>query len=202
MRALVIAAALIVALAALSPRAPATERELTDRGEAEVIGVIDGDTIDVLLTAELAMKFGFPKRKSPLPVRLRLDQVDTPERGQPWGKRAKEALSDLVFGKVVRFQVVDVDRYERAVAQVFLGDVWVNSWLIEQGHGWAYRRYAEQAALLCSLEDKARKAGRGLWSQPQNSWQPPWLWRKHSSGESFAPSLAECLAAADAKPRR
>ena len=173
-----------------------------DSGEGEVIGVVDGDTIDVLLSAQTAMSLGFPRRKNPVPIRLRLDQVDTPERGQPWANRAKQALSDLVFRKTVRFRIVEVDRYDRAVAQLFIGDVWVNSWLVEQGHGWAYRRYAEQATFLCTLEERARVARRGLWSRPPNEWKPPWIWRKHAPAQVFVPSLKECLAASSRPPRK
>jgi endonuclease YncB( thermonuclease family) len=190
------AAALLVTLLAFIAPAARAAPELTDRGEGEVVGIVDGDTIDVLVDAELAMRLGFPKRKSPLSFRMRLDQVDTPERGQPWGKNAKEALSDLIFGKRVRFVIVDIDRYERAVAQVYLGEQWVNTWLVEQGHAWAYRKYAEQPALYCSLEDKARQARRGLWSLPVNEREPPWLWRKHGDTVAFEPTLKECLAAA------
>lgn len=173
----------------------AIPREFTDRGEAEVIGVIDGDTLDVLLSAELAMRFGFPARKSPMPLRLRLDQIDTPERGQPWGSRAKQALSQLVFRKTVQFRVVDIDRYDRGVAQVRLGDLSINEWLIAQGHAWTYRRYAKSAKKLCALEDEARRAHRGLWSLPAATWEPPWQWRKHNPVEPYRPSLDECLAA-------
>ena len=190
----------LVAIAALFASAPsAAAPDLTDRGEGEVVGIVDGDTIDVLVDADLAMRLGFPKRKSPLSFRMRLDQVDTPERGQPWGKKAKEALSDLIFGRRVRFVIVDVDRYDRAVAQVYLGDHWVNTWLVEQGHAWAYRKYAKQPALYCSLEDKARQARRGLWSLSINEREPPWLWRKHGEPKLFESSLDECLSAASSR---
>ncbi|MCZ8132265.1 MAG: thermonuclease family protein [Steroidobacteraceae bacterium] len=197
-----LAVLIAVAMLAYLPVAAATGSALTDTGEGEVIGVIDGDTIEVLVSAQTAMSLGFPRRKNPLPIRLRLDQVDTPERGQPWANRAKQALSALIFGKPVRFRLLEADRYDRHVAHVFIGDVWVNSWLVEQGHGWAYRRYAEQATLLCILEERARVARRGLWSRPPNEWEPPWVWRRHGPAEAFAPSLEECLAASGRPGRR
>jgi endonuclease YncB( thermonuclease family) len=171
-----------------------------DEGTGKVIGIVDGDTVDVLLSPEEAMALGYPRRKTPLPIRLRVDQVDTPERGQPWSNRAKQALSELIFGRDVRFTLHEVDRYERGVADLFLGDLWVNGWLVEQGHGWAYRRYLRQAALLCRLEEQARDAGRGLWSQPAATWIPPTLWRRKETRVVPAViSRAECLAAATAK---
>ena len=168
-------------------------------GSGSVIGVVDGDTVDVLLSAEQAMAIDLPRRKSPIAVRMRLDQVDTPERGQPWANRAKQALSEQVFDRTVRFDIHDIDRYGRAVVDLYIGDMWINAWLVEQGHGWAYRRYLRQPALLCRLEDDARAAGRGLWSQPAATWIPPPLWRRKDT--RAAPSVisrSECLAAATA----
>ena len=61
----------------------------------KVVGVADGDTITVL-AAEC-------------PIKVRLDEVDTPERGQPWATRAKQALSDRVFREQVEVRVDDTD---------------------------------------------------------------------------------------------
>src|SRR5262249_54599095 len=67
-----------------------------------VVGVIDGDTISVM--------------RDGTPVRVRLADIDCPERGQDFSQRAKEFTSDQVFGKVVDVRVQDVDRYGRLVA--------------------------------------------------------------------------------------
>ena len=67
--------------------------------KGKVVGVTDGDTIKVLVE----------KRT----VKVRLAEIDTPERGQPWASRAKQALSDKVFRKQVEVRVVDTDRYGR-----------------------------------------------------------------------------------------
>lgn len=53
----------------------------------QVVSVIDGDTIEV------------PHNQNP--ERIRLSGIDCPEKGQTYGKRAKQATSDLVFGKDV-----------------------------------------------------------------------------------------------------
>lgn len=76
---------------------------------ARVVGVSDGDTLTVL-TAE--------KRQ----VKLRLHAVDAPESGQPFGSRAKQAASEMAFGKQVTVREMDTDRYGRTVAEVFLPD--------------------------------------------------------------------------------
>lgn len=47
----------------------------------------------------------------------RLAEIDAPESHQPFGTRAKQALSELVFGKSVRVVVVDIDWYGRTVGR-------------------------------------------------------------------------------------
>jgi micrococcal nuclease len=50
-----------------------------------VVSVLDGDTLEVLHNQR--------------PERIRLNGIDCPEKGQAYGKRAKQAASELVFGK-------------------------------------------------------------------------------------------------------
>src|SRR4030095_11470964 len=71
----------------------------------KVVGITDGDTLTVLVDRD--------------PIKVRLAEIDTPERGQPWANRAKQALSAKVLGQVVQLQVVDTDRDGRTVAKVF-----------------------------------------------------------------------------------
>ena len=78
-----------------------------------VVGIADGDTL-TLLTEQ---------RKQ---IRIRLSDIDTPERRQPFGTRARQFLSDLTFGKMVRVDVRDTDRYGRTVGRVFAGNQDVN----------------------------------------------------------------------------
>lgn len=184
-------------LIASAPTDAADDEDGPVEAQGEVVGVVDGDTIDVLVSAETAMRLGFARRKSPLEVRLRLDQIDAPERGMPWANRSKQALSDLVFGKQVTFISVGVDRYERDLALISVGEVFVNLWMLEQGHAWAYRQHAVEPETVCTLENTARQARRGLWSQPPATWQPPWIWRKHAPTPTpFTPALEECVGAA------
>ena len=110
-----------------------------------VVGVHDGDTL-TLLTAE--------KRQ----VKIRLAEIDTPESAQPYGSRAKQALSDLVFGKAVLVDVQDIDRYGRTVGRVSVNGTDVNAALVAAGAAWVYRQYSKDPQLL-ALEAEARAAG-------------------------------------------
>ncbi len=142
-----------------------------------VVGVSDGDTITVLVEKE--------KR----PIKVRLAEIDTPESKQPWGRKAKEALSRLVFGKNVRVETQTTDRYKRAVAHVYRDDLWVNAKMVEDGHAWVYRHYSKNPTLL-RLEAEARAAKRGLWSLPESERMPPWEWRHGGKSASKFPLLS------------
>lgn len=127
-----------------------------------VVKVVDGDTITIL-TAEMRQ------------AKIRLAEIDTPERGQPFGKWAKEQLAGMVAGEDVAILLEDVDRYNRIVGRVYSGDVDVNAELVRLGAAWVYDKYATDPALY-TLQEEAQKAKRGLWSEPIQI--PPWTWWK------------------------
>lgn len=130
--------------------------------QARVVGVSDGDTVTVLDGANKTHK-------------VRLAGIDAPERAQPHGVRAKQALSELVFGREVSVFIVDRDRYGRVVARVYVGNVDVNAELVRSGMVWVYRRY-NQDPFLPPLEEEARAQRRGLWADASPT--PPWEFRR------------------------
>ncbi len=107
--------------------------------------------------------------------KIRLSDIDTPERKQPFGTRAKQALSELAFGKQARVVEVTVDRYGRIVGRVFVDGIDVNRELVAQGYAWVYRKYSQDEELL-KLEAQAKEKGLGLWADPDPI--PPWEWRR------------------------
>ena len=148
----------IVAVLLLS--APTMPSELQGR----VVSIADGDTFTLLT----------PENRQ---IKIRLAEIDTPESGQPYGNRAKQALSELVFGRDVRVEVQDIDRYGRTVGRPYVGDVDVCAELVANGFAWAYRRYLKDPALL-ELEKEAQDSNRGLWSLPEYERVAPWDWRQ------------------------
>ena len=128
-----------------------------------VVSVLDGDTIEVL--------HNHPAE------RIRLNGIDCPEKGQAYGKKAKQAASELVFGKDVTLNTFGKDKYGRTIADVLLPDgTNVNHELVKEGRCWWYRKYARKDAVLEGLEKEAREAKRGLWADPPPI--PPREWRK------------------------
>ena len=127
-----------------------------------VVGISDGDTITVLHDG--------------MGVDIRLYGIYAPERGQAFGNIAKQFVSALVFGKGVKVEMKDQDRYGRTVANVILPDGRnLNREIVKAGFAWWYRKYAPKDTELERLESKARQAKRGLWVDPHPV--PPWEFR-------------------------
>jgi endonuclease YncB( thermonuclease family) len=150
-----------------------------------VVGVVDGDTADIRLDSGM--------------IRIRFHAIDAPESGQPDGKAAKAALSQLIFGKAVDLEPFEQDRYDRLVARVWLDGLDVNAAMIKSGHAWTYRRYADEPA-YCAYEQAARDQGRGLWRLPPAERVAPWEWRQRKSRagkftDFSRQSVADCVAA-------
>ena len=133
--------AVILALCLLVPAAPA----LADR----VIGIADGDTLTVL----------YDRR----PLKIRLANIDAPEKAQPFGQIAKRSLAELCFGKNADVDVQTHDRYGRTVAEVTCPGVQVNRAQVERGMAWVYERYNKDRTTGL-LQNEAKTARRRLWS--------------------------------------
>ena len=130
----------------------------------QVLRVTDGDTF------VLADK-----------TRVRLAQIDAPEiahfgnPAQPFGKEAKEALTNLVLGAPVEVQVITTDLYGRKVRTVYKDGHNINTELVRQGLAWVYRQYSYSTELLIT-EVQAKASKSGLWADSNPT--PPWEFRK------------------------
>ena len=132
--------------------------------EGKVVSVTDGDTIKVLTENKELIK-------------IRLAEIDTPEKKQPWGRKAKKALSGFLNQKTVSVKPVTKDRYGRTIAHIYSDGVNINREMVKTGNAWVYRKYMKDRTLLDD-EDYARKHKLGLWGLPESQRVPPWKWRK------------------------
>jgi endonuclease YncB( thermonuclease family) len=98
-----------------------------------VVSVTDGDTITVL--------------RDKKQLRIRLYGIDTPEKGQAFGNKAKQFTSKMVFGKVVEVEVMDTDRYGRTVALVGVNKQILKEELLKAGYAWVYYQYCHE--IIC-----------------------------------------------------
>jgi endonuclease YncB( thermonuclease family) len=147
------------------------------------IGGIDGNTVYVLDAAKEQHK-------------IRLAGIDAPERGQPFGKKSKERMSELVAGEDVTVDWHKKDRWGRLIGTVWaaLPDCRADSCpktlnaglaLLTPGLAWHFKKYAherteEDRERYAFAEEEARAKKAGLWSEPNPI--PPWEWRKGQRG--------------------
>ena len=149
-----------------------------------VVGVADGDTVTVLDADKSQHK-------------VRVAGIDAPEKAQPFGQRAKQRMSTLVFGKEVRLEGDKRDRYGRTVAKVWVSPpdcqrcpktLDAGLAVLTSGLAWHYKKYQneqspEDRERYAFSEDEARSKHAGLWAEANPA--PPWEWRKsrRSGGE-------------------
>lgn len=117
-----------------------------------VTRVSDGDTVWVA-----------PDGGGRKPVKLRLAGVDAPERCQPWGREAGEALAQHVLRRRVEVTTRAHDQHGRLIGALHLDGADVGAWLVEHGHAWS-PRYQRTPGPYAAHERAARAARRGLFA--------------------------------------
>lgn len=130
--------------------------------KGKVIGIKDGDSIEILVDDEV--------------ITVDFKGVDCPEYKQPFGKEAAQFTRNLCIGKEVRLQSAYENRYKKYLADVILPDGrQISQELLKAGLAW-HRTTLSKKADLYALEQQARKQKIGLWVQENP--EPPWEYRK------------------------
>lgn len=129
-----------------------------------VINVIDGDTVILLERTPEQMRTH----------RIQLEGIDTPERGQDGYEGAKEYLEKLIWGETVTVRYTENDRYGRILGEIWHGKMFINEEMVKEGWAWIYKNFSASRKLV-SLERDARKAQKGIWSDPNPI--SPWEWK-------------------------
>ncbi len=102
-----------------------------------VIKVYDGDTITI------ASKLPFDN-SSLYRLSVRLNGIDAPEiKGKTddekiAAKQVKDALSNLILNKYVTLKNIQSEKYGRILADVYIGDLHLNEWLIKEKYAVKY----------------------------------------------------------------
>lgn len=129
--------------------------------QGKVIRVLDGDTIEVL--------------QDKTPVRIRLANIDAPEKKQPFGRWSANQLKGLVAAQTVTVTYTQTDRYGRIIGHVFTTNgTEASRFMVQSGAAWVYERYSTDKALP-ALQREVQTQKRGLWADSQPV--PPWEWR-------------------------
>ena len=131
-------------------------------GTFRVVRIIDGDTLIAIGADQLE-----------LTVRLR--GIDAPERDQPHGLQATNALLSITESKDINMANVTKGKYGRYVAGIFVNGLSVNQEMVRRGHAWCDRE-SHLGSELRYLQESAQKTQLGLWKDPTPI--APWIWRE------------------------
>jgi micrococcal nuclease len=141
----------------------------------QVIGISDGDTLTLLVDRK--------------PLKIRLANIDAPEKTQAFGERSKQSLSDFCFGRDATYKAQTIDKYGRTVARVTCGGVDVNRAQVERGMAWVYDKYNTDRSLP-TLQANAKAGSKGLWAD--KSPVAPWEFRHSKPAPAVAANDETC----------
>jgi len=131
-----------------------------------VFVVIDGDTV--------LFKPDHYHPASRAFLKVRLADIDTPEKDQPHGEAATQALKALALNQRAQLDIVATDTYGRKVGRLSVGAQSINAEMVRRGFAWASTRRRD--AGLLEAQREAKEARRGLWQDSAPI--PPWVWRR------------------------
>jgi endonuclease YncB( thermonuclease family) len=133
----------------------------------KIIGVKDGDTVDLLVHG--------------VKHTVRLANIDAPEKKQPFGKKAKQLLANLCFGKnVTLIHNNKYDRYKRLIAELITeSGININKEMVSNGLAWHFKKYSSDTS-YSRLEKITNE-------NPI----PPWEWRKLTKQDKLKKSEKE-----------
>lgn len=151
-----------------------------DMLEGIVVGVSDGDTLTVLSQDKQQSK-------------IRLAQIDAPEKNQDYGQVSKQSLSDMTYKKQAVIEYKEKDKYGRVVGKVLVDGVDVNLEQVKKGLAWVYRQYADDQAYYVA-EDSAKAQKINIWSMLNPV--APWDFR-HGKATDITPAPASMGAVED-----
>jgi endonuclease YncB( thermonuclease family) len=112
-------------------------------------------------------------------IDVRLNDIDAPEKDQPYAESSRSALIRLIEGRRVFVDVLEIDQYQRKIAKVYREPdrLEIARTLVHDGYVWVNRKYADDRTLI-ELEEKAKSTRLGLWSLPAEQLMPPWQFRR------------------------
>ena len=143
--------------------------------DAEVIRIVDGDTIQV-------------KGDDDKKLKIRLLGIDAPELKQNFGKESSLYLNKIINGEFINVislsnkdKPYTLDFYKRILGKIILNGKDINLEMIKKGMAWHYKKYKNSQSIedqqsYNKAENEARKKNVGLWSYEKPV--PPWSWRK------------------------
>jgi endonuclease YncB( thermonuclease family) len=128
----------------------------------EIAYFYDGDTVKI--------------KDGSYEYKLRLTDIDAPERNQTYGLKSRRALMQFCKNASVNVYISGTDKYQRSLGKLHCNSLDASEFMVKNGHAWFNRKYSMDY-MLALQEDEARKNKLGLWQAQQQT--PPWVWRKN-----------------------
>ena len=129
--------------------------------DLKVEKIIDGDTVYATLEGK--------------PYKLRLTEIDAPERDQPFGRQSKVFLRELLKDGEFDADISGKDQYGRYLARLYDNGVDINRKMVNEGMAWVYDFYVTDKTFYKN-QQSAQQEKKGIWSKRFPA--PPWEWRR------------------------
>nr|WP_269093259.1 thermonuclease family protein [Aliarcobacter butzleri] len=128
----------------------------------KVVKVSDGDTITVLTSDKTQYK-------------IRLNDIDAPEKKQAFGNKSKDNLAKYIAGKTVKVEYKTKDKYKRILGTIYYNNIDINLKQVKDGYAWVYKKYSKNKDYY-NAEKVSRENKKGLWIDKNPI--APWEFRK------------------------
>ena len=129
--------------------------------DLQIKKIVDGDTVHVFHQDET--------------YKVRLIEIDAPERNQPYGKESTKYLKSLLKEGSVDVEISGTDRYGRKLGRLYWKGRDINQEMVTAGYAWVYDDYVTDKSFY-ENQSKARELRKGLWKDLNPT--PPWKWRR------------------------
>ena len=123
--------------------------------------VVDGDTVHVFYQDEV--------------YKIRLTEIDAPERDQPFGKASTEHLKSLLKEGRVDVDISGTDKYGRKLGRLYWQGKDINREMVSAGYAWVYDKYVTDISFY-EDQKSAKNFKKGLWNAGESI--EPWKWRQ------------------------
>ena len=131
----------------------------------KVVKVSDGDTVTILTSDKTQHK-------------IRLNDIDAPEKKQAFGNKSKDNLAKYIAGKTVTVEYQKKDKYKRVLGTIYYNNTDINLQQVKDGYAWVYKKYSNNQTYY-KAEKLARDKRVGLWID-KNPLEP-WEFRKQKT---------------------
>ena len=125
----------------------------------KVVKVSDGDTVTILTSDKTQHK-------------IRLNDIDAPEKKQAFGNKSKDNLAKYIAGKTVTVEYQKKDKYKRVLGTIYYNNTDINLQQVKDGYAWVYKKYSNNQTYY-KAEKLARDKRIGLWidKNPLEPWE-------------------------------